>query len=304
MSRETEKIFKEFNKFIADKNIESEDDLNAALEQFMHDYNADVMSTQELTEDTAETSDDFFELAESAPTKKKALKYAKKALELDGDNLEAEVMVAELSAATSEALLEKYRGIIDTATAKMTEQGYFDEESIGEFWLITETRPYMRLRDKYAELLIDCMQIRAAIKEHEEMLRLCENDNLGERYRLMHLYTYMEDESSALELLKRYEDEESTQFLLPLSILYYKLGNLKESAKYLKRLKNANKDTYAFFDSIINGKMEDYLSEMSSYSYQPFTIQEFIIEMQEDRFLLATMYSYYEWALKKLKSMK
>lgn len=162
----------------------------------------------------------------------------------------------------------------------------------------------MRLRDKYAGLLIECMKIRAAVKEHKEILRLCEDDNPGERYRLMHLYAYMEDEASALELLKRYEKEETTQFLLPLSILYYKLGNLKEATKYLKRLKNVNKDTYTFFESIVKGDIEVYIDEISQYGYRPFTIQEFIVEMEENHFLLASMHSYYEWAIRKLKNMK
>lgn len=92
-SKETEKIFKEFNKFMADKNIESEDDLNALLGQFMSLQN--MTAGQELTEDNAETSDDFLELAKSALIKKQALKYAKKAFELDRDNLDAEVLIAE-----------------------------------------------------------------------------------------------------------------------------------------------------------------------------------------------------------------
>ena len=103
------------------------------------------------------------------------------------------------------------------------------------------------------------MRIREAMKQYEEMLRLCENDNLGARYRLIHLYVYFEDEQAALALYNQYEQEDSTQFLLPLSMLYYKKMNLKESLKYLKLLKKANKDTQEFFQAIINYDMGDYL---------------------------------------------
>ena len=54
------------------------------------------------------------------------------------------------------------------------------------------------------------------------MLKLCEGDNLGVRYQLMHLYAYIEDEMHALALHKKYGDDEETQMLLPLAILYYK----------------------------------------------------------------------------------
>jgi len=44
--------------------------------------------------------------------------------------------------------------------------------------------------------------IKKAITECEEMLKLYKSDNFGVRYLLMHLYTIMEDEKSALKLLK------------------------------------------------------------------------------------------------------
>lgn len=254
-----------------------------------------------MLEDDEETVYDLLELASSAKTKSQALRYAKKALALDADNLDVQAMVAELSASSKDILLEKYRKLIDEATAKLTKQGYFDEQNIGEFWLLAETRPYMRLRDSYARLLTDCMKIRAAIKECEEMLRLCQNDNLGKRYNLMHLYVYIEDEESALTLFKEYDSCQCTQFLLPLSMLYYKLGNMKEAAKYLRQLKNVNKDTYTFFDSIVNGTISEGLEDIG---YRPFTIEEFIVEIGENRFLMSSMYAYYHCALKKLKSMK
>lgn len=67
MSKQTEKIFKELDKFMAQ-------------------YNSSVF--EEITEANAKSSDDFLELAYDATSKKNALKYAKKAFELDPNNLE------------------------------------------------------------------------------------------------------------------------------------------------------------------------------------------------------------------------
>ena len=302
MSKETEKIFKEPDRFIAENSdapCEPKENLQNMLNSFMSQRQP---WANEVTEDNAESSDDYLELAESAATKKTALKYAKKAAQLDPDNIDAAVMVAELTASSIEKLIEKYKSLIEEAEEKLKAEGYFDYDCIGEFWGLFETRPYMRLLDKYSDNLVQCGKMRLAIAEYEKMLKLCENDNLGVRYRLMHLYVFLEDEQSALRLSKEYSDEESTQFLLPLSILYYKLGNLREANNYLKRLCAVNNDTIKFFNGLVKGDLDGYFKNMNSFGYRPFTIEEFLVESEENVFLFQSVSAYFEWAWQKLKS--
>ena len=298
MSRQTEKMFKEFERFMQENDnieISGEDELNQALKTFMSQY--------QPNNDDVETADDYLELAESADTKKEALKYAKKAAELEPDNLDAAAMVIELSCTSSEKLSEKYKNLIDETEDKLKEQGYFEDDNIGEFWLIFETRPYMRLLEKYASHFVECGQMRLAISVYEKMLELCTNDNLGVRYTLMHLYIYLEDEQSALELYEKYP-EESTQFLLPLSILYYKLGDLRKSNQYLKKLIEVNEDTRKFFNSLIDGSLMESVGDMTTYGYRPFTIEDFVIECKENYFLFSSMPEYFVWAKKKVNSKR
>lgn len=298
MSIPTEKLFKQFERFMQENdNIDLNDQaaLNNALRTFM--------SNPQLDEGNVDTAYDYLELAESAATKKEALKYAKKAVELEPDNLDAMTMVIELTCTTNEKLTEKYKNLIEETENKLKEQGYFEDDNIGEFWLIFETRPYMRLLERYASHFVQCGQMRLAIAEYEKMLRLCNNDNLGVRYTLMHLYTFLEDEQSALELYKKYP-EESTQFLLPLSILYYKLGDLRKANQYLKKLIEINEDTYEFFNALMDGSLMKSVSEMDSYGYRPFTIEEFIIECEENYFLFSSMPEYFVWAKKKVNSKR
>lgn len=305
MSKQTEKIFNDFDKFLKENSkgeLNSEEDFNNMLDIFMSQYQPKM--TEELSESNAETVFDFLELAESAFTKKDALKYVKKAVELEPDNLDALAMKAELTASTAEKLAEKYRELIDAADKSLERQGYFNDENIGEFWLFTETRPYMRLLDKYAGLLTDCGQLRLAEAEYKKMLTLCTNDNLGVRYRLMHIYAHFEDEQSAVELYKAFDEEDSTQFLLPMSILYYKLGDLRKAAKYLKMLYESNDDTYKFFKCVTNGDMEEISANMDPYGYRPYTIEEFVIESEENHFLFIGSTSYFVWAEQKLKEIK
>lgn len=302
MSKQNEKL-KESDKFTVENSgapCESDNDLKDMLNSFMLQHQP---WGNDITEDNAETSDDFLELAESATSRKAALKYAKKAVELDPNNLDAAVMVAEITASSGEKLLDKYKALIEKSEEKLKADGYFDDGSIGEFWLIFETRPYMRLLDKYSDSLVNCGKMRLAIAEYEKMLRLCTNDNLGARYRLMHLYVFLEDEQSAMKLFKEYPDEESTQFLLPLSILYYKLGSLREANSYLKRLCAVNKDTVKFLSGLANGDLEKYLKKMQlSFGYRPFTMEEFLVETEENVFLFENVSAYFEWAWQKVKT--
>ncbi len=302
MSKQSEKIFKELNNYLSENkeaSFQSKEELEKMIGGFISQHQS---WGNEITEDNAESSDDFLELAEYATSKKSAMKYAKKAVELDPDNIDAAAMVAELSASSAEKLLEKYRKLIEETEKKLKSKGYFGEESIGEFWSIFETRPYMRLLDKYAEGLVQSGKMRLAIQTYEKMLKLCENDNLGARYRLMHLYTFLEDEQSALRLLDKYPEEESTPFLLPMSILYYKLGNLTKSVDYLKRLFEINKDSFKFFKGIFKGDLLEDFENESPFSYRPYTIEEFVVETEQNVFLFETSSAYFEWAWQKIKT--
>lgn len=89
-------------------------------------------------------------------------------------------------------------------------------------------------------------------------------------------------------------------FLLPLSILYYKLGDFNKSAKYLRELKSVNKDTVKFFETISKECFSDCLDEMGEDDYRPFTIEEFAVEVNQNAFLFISIPQYFKWATKKL----
>ncbi|MBQ7504800.1 MAG: hypothetical protein IJP94_07360 [Clostridia bacterium] len=186
----------------------------------------------------------------------------------------------------------------------MKRDGWFSEQYIGDFWGFHETRPYMRLRNVYLDILVKCSMYKKAIEECKEIIRLNDNDNMGVRYKLMHLYTYFEDEESALKLSKKYKEDYSSMFLLPLSMLYYKLGDLKSSTKYLKLLKEKNKDTLKFFEAFVHEDAGTIIEDVPAFGYQPLTIQEFAVEMEENQYLFAIMAPFFVWGLKKLKSSK
>ena len=304
MSRESEKALKAMHQFLDENGAEdmTMDDVNGLLQKFTEDYNSNLPGR--ITEKTAKTADDYLELAEEAPTKAKAEKYIKKALELEPDNMDA--VSASLDLIEDDSTWEYYQKLseaVKNGAKLMEKKGFMDEDSIGEYWGILETRPYMRLLNRYADFMAEAGMMSLAAKEYEEMIRLSENDNLGVRYSLMHVYAYLEQEEPALELHKKYDGYEETQMLLPLSVLYFKRGDFDKAEDYLKRLCATNKDTKKFFRAIKKDKLDHYVEEISGYGYQPFTIQELIVELMENSFLFRMVPLYMEWAYEKTRNM-
>lgn len=304
MSKETEKIFKEVQKYI-DENTDgepTEEELNELIRKFVDNYNGQIPGP--LTPDNAEDAEDYLELACSSDNAKDALKYAKQALKLDPFNYDAEAMVIEFKSTDVTKLVRDYEKAVKNATKHMDEEGYFEEENIGDFWAILETRPYMRLRRAYLDALVNCRMMRRAEEECKELLRLCENDNMGVRFVLMHIYAYFEDEAGALELSEKYGGYDNTQILLPMSVIFYKKGNYAKSRQYLKRLVSRNKD-FVRFAKMFVGDSSDELDDIDvGYSYTPNTIEELVIEMQDNLYLFVDLIPYFDWALREAKKFK
>ncbi len=303
MSMESEKALKALHEFLEENGAEdmSVDEMNKRLQKYMENYNSNLPG--KVTEANAKTADDYLELAENAASKAKAEKYIKKALELEPDNMDAISASIDLTEDNTWEYYQKLSEAVKNGTRLMEKKGLMDEDNIGRFWEILETRPYMRLRNRYADYMVEAGLMTRAAKEYEEMIRLSENDNLGVRYSLMHVYAFLEREEPALELHKKYDKYEETQMLLPLSVLFFKRGDFDKAEDYLKRLCAANKDTKKFFRAIKKDKLDHYVEEISDYGYQPFTIQELIVELMENSFLFRSIPLYIDWAYEKTRNI-
>lgn len=295
MSRENEKVLAELRKFLElhNEELNDEKDFDRLAEQFLSQHNG---SPDDGSMGEIETADDYLELAEQAASKKKRLNYLKKALELEPDHVDAQLQLILTEAEDApEARLTALEDLIKKAAKPLEEEGFF-ERGTGAFWGIMETRPYMRVRREYLGSLIECGMMQLAIEECRQLLELCEGDNLGIRYLLMHLYAYTEDELHALALHRKYDAYEETQMLLPLSILYYKLHQLDKAEDHLKRMASVNKDTKKFLRIMINGDPDALIDHLDPYGYRPFTIEELIEELVGNAFLFASVPHFFAWA--------
>ena len=299
MSRESEKVLKELQKFLDAhaEDTKNEADADALTERFFAEYNQKCIGQKDHA---PETADDYLDLAEQATSKKKCVEYLHKALALEPDNLDAKL---QLITRTLEEALDEQRlalqELLDAADKQMEKSGAFKEYA-GEFWTAFETRPYMRVRYTYFDVLISCGMMRRAIDEGQRLLELCENDNLGVRYQLMHLYAHMEDELHALALHKQFDSYEETQMLLPLAVLYYKLNQFDKAEDYIKRLAKVNKGAKKFLRAAARDQLYDYMDEMSPYGYQPFTMEELLDELLSASYLFDSVPYFFPWASKAL----
>lgn len=295
MSRETEKIMKELQQFLTLHSDEATDE--ESVDRLTRQFLLECSSYPHSRKDAApETADDYLDLAEQASSKKKRLEYLRKALELEPEHVDAQLeMIVHTMEKTPEEQLPALQKLMAAAAEPLEQEGCFKRD-MGEFWAVLETRPYMRVRHTYFDALISCGMIHCAISEGEELLKLCENDNLGVRYQLMHLYACTEDELHALALHKRFDSCEETQMLLPLAVLYYKLNQFDRAKDYLKRLAAVNKDTKKFFRAAAGDRLEEFFMDMSPYGYRPFTIDELLEDLLLSPYLFASVPHFFQWA--------
>lgn len=295
MGRDTEKLMKELQQFLALHGAEAtdEDSVERLTDRFLSEYGVGHPRRKDVG---SESVDDYLELAEQALSKKKSLEYLHKALELEPENVDAHLQLISLTLEDKlDEQLPALRQLMDAAARQLEQEGCFKED-VGDFWGVLETRPYMRVRYAYFDALISCGMIRCAIDEGEELLRLCENDNLGVRYQLMHLYAYMEDEMHALALHKRFDSYEETQMLLPLAVLYYKLNRFERAEDYVKRLSAVNRDTKKFLRAAAGNQLDQFLIDMDPYGYRPFTMDELLTDLMTSAYLFASVPYFFRWA--------
>ena len=303
MSKKTEKAINGLHRFLEEHGgVNSEEELQEMLNQYMTEYNNSLRFQPELSEANAETSEDWLELAEEAENPNDAVRFAKKSLSLDPNNYDAAVFLIDLENELPHIQLEHLNSLFEKATAHMEETGHIPQD-VGDFWGVYGTRPYMRLLATKMHIEKESGMFLEAIRDGEEILRLNSHDNMGIRSSLMGLYALLLKEAEAEKLIEKYDRDGyiETSLFLPLSILHFRLGKLEKAKEILLQLNKANPDTKKFFRSAINGDLEPYFADMPEEGYRPNTMDEYLVTMQDEYYLLSQSRSYVMWADETLK---
>ena len=234
MSKETERVFRLMKEQLNFEEM-TEEEAGKAISKFINDLNEGKIN---YGESPWEKSDELFNQALEADSIEESKKLAKKAIKENPRNLEAAIFLAECENNLFK-ILENLNKIIKDEEKILTEEGFFDEDCIGAFWGIHETRPYMRACYRRMELLIDLSRFSEAADCCEQLLKLNENDNMAVRYRLISLYAVLERFQEGIDLYNDFA-ESTVLMLLPLSILYYKKGDYKRAKATITKMKAAN----------------------------------------------------------------
>ena len=283
MSKETEKIFLKMHEYMEQFDFENEEQMEKEMQKFIQKLNNNEIGFED---EPRFQSDDLLEEAYNTTSKTKAIKLAKQALEIYPDNIDAECFIAEFEENQIKKL-SKMEVIIEKAKIILEKDNVFERENIGHFWGIIETRPYMRARNRKITILMDLGRYTEAIKECEEMLNLCENDNLGIRYTLMGLYCILEKFEECEKLYKKF-NEYSAFMLFPMAITYFKKGDYKKSKKFLKDVQEVNSNIIKILkndiDMLANSEDIEY--------YAPGSIEEASIIITDLLYLLGSVPSF------------
>ena len=133
-----------------------------------------------------------------------------------------------------------------------------------------------------------------AIKQGEELLKLCESDNLGIRYLIIGLYTVLEKFDKAEKIYNKYS-EASTFMWFPLSIMYYKEGNYRKCKKVLKQLQENNEYLLNYLTGrkkFTKAKVED-IEINGTYLWGSEAEAYFVVK--DNKYLLETVPSFIEF---------
>lgn len=245
MSKDMERMLKQISKEL---NNSSKDELNDKINKINK-------GMWESSEDDEARSDDILEQAYNADTKMKAKELAKKALIIYPDNIDAMCFLAELENKDSRKLMA-YDKAIDKAEELLKD--YFDD-SVGHFWGIIETRPYLRAKAGRVRVFIYMKKYKEALTECEDILRLNKDDNMGMRYILINLCCYLKEFDKLEKVIKDF-NEDTSYVLFPQVIMYFKQGNMEKFKEYLNLLNESNQ----YIINMLTGK-EKMLNEIPKY---------------------------------------
>lgn len=128
------------------------------------------------------------------------------------------------------------------ALGKQRFGGEFLKENKGHFWLIHETRAYMRCLQQYADCLYDIGEKHKCIAILEELIKLNPNDNQGVRDQLLLYLIEAEKNKKFVKYANIFKDDSMTFISLNLALFAFKTeGETKKSNECLLQALKRNK---------------------------------------------------------------
>nr|WP_274528714.1 SEC-C metal-binding domain-containing protein [Paenibacillus piscarius] len=172
--------------------------------------------------------------AMATSSSKRRVQLAEAALEIYPDNPEVYLLLAEESENEQEARELLKAGI--AAGRRELGELYFSKHK-GYFWGLSETRPYIRVCQSYAESCWFGGNAEEAAEMLEHILELNPDDATGARYLLTAAYLYSDKLEEAQRIIKEYgKDDAAAAFAYDRIVLEFKQNGITSQLKMLYRV--------------------------------------------------------------------
>ncbi|MEG0527933.1 MAG: hypothetical protein RR531_10510 [Longicatena sp.] len=276
--KSNEKMMRELEKYIQD-HCEDERDLEKIGHEFMELYNTHKLPERNLSKE--EQAQELVYELDDCQSEKEYIALLEKILELDPENLDALFLSLDVWEDDAD---EQYENLVRLGEKKMKEKGFCNEDSIGHYWGIIETRPFMRIKKAYLEYLMEHGKFMLALEEAKDMMRLCEHDNLGVRYSLITIYARLQQYEEAKNFFEQW-DEPSAFMYIPMIILNYQMNKREEAIQCYEEFQSYNKNCKKVFKKKgINIKQLE--ASVEAQMYAPFSEEEIYIALSQNICLL------------------
>ena len=230
-----EKTLNDIGKLLESKDFKSIDEANAYLQGLLAN-GGQIPHTEPET--PLERAQELVYQAHEARTAAKRGELARQALLISPDCADAYNLLAELESSPHKRLALFEQGMVAGERAIGPDQF---REWEGDFWGITETRPYMRACAGVAEMSWVLGQRSRAIDLYQHMLRLNPNDNQGVRYMLSNYLLEVGNDAALTKLLEQFEDDAAANWAYSRALsLFRTQGNGPAARKALALAIKAN----------------------------------------------------------------
>lgn len=295
-----ERMLNNLNKYLVE--LDTDENEGIKIKEYIEKYN--MGETNSFEDGNEIKSDDLLDRAYCAETIEEQRRLAKKALKINPENLDAEVFLATLEDSPIKTI-RKLENLRKNTEKKLEEEGFFDEDCIGAFWGMVETRPYMRLLSCIITALKDLGRYTDAIEECEKVIKLNESDNMGVRYDLCGMYCQMERFDDLEKLIDKY-GEDSIYMLFPLALAQFKKGKYQESKKIIRKIHAKNKyvaECFALELDIDGFEQPDDSDELVAGSLRVGHSDEALSMILMNEILINTVAYFLEFYLETLKQV-
>jgi len=244
MDKEHDKFMTDLHRLLGSKDFKNEDELKSFLGSITG-KKIPAVSKKGLT-NKEKAQDLVFEAYELTPVKAK--KNIEKAIELDPDCIEAFEYLGANESTLEHASAYFEKGI---AIGRKIFFGENFEYHKGHFWVIHETRPFMRCLQLYAEVIYLKNKKKECVDILEEMISLNPNDNQGVRDQLMLYLIELNEVKKFEKYANMYKVDEMAFSLFNQALFTFKTEG--DTIKAKKKLQKAVKQNKFVVEKLISG---------------------------------------------------